>query len=146
MVPQSRLQPGNMPALCGACGLTTMNSRSHFPGANFHGKLLAENQVSRYLVQLDFISFIKFSSLSFCCANTLFSPLNAFYTFQSGGMGKALLVLLLAPFAGLLLGVFFGVLAFPLYTYLTTRSQFLAALSGRFKDVPRETEQAAGDE
>lgn len=61
-------------------------------------------------------------------------------------MGKALLVLLLAPFAGLLLGVFFGVLAFPLYTFLTSRSQFLAALSGRFKEVPRETEQPASDD
>jgi hypothetical protein len=107
----------------------------------FAGKVLAESQVNRYLVQLDFISFIKFSSLSFCCANTLFSPPNAFYTFQNSGMGKALLVLLLAPFAGLLLGVFFGVLAFPLYTFLTTRSQFLASLSGRFKEVRGEADQ-----
>jgi hypothetical protein len=74
--------------------------------------------------------------LAFCCANTLFSPFNAFYTFQSSGIGKAFLVLLLAPFAGLLLGLFFGALAFPLYKFLTARSQFLAALSGSFQKFP----------
>ncbi|KIO49949.1 hypothetical protein [Nitrosospira sp. NpAV] len=92
--------------------------------------------MSKYLVQLDFISFIKFNSLAFCCANTLFSPFNAFYTFQSSGIGKAVLVILLAPFAGLLLGLFFGTLAFPLYKFLTARSQFLAALSGSFQKLP----------
>jgi hypothetical protein len=92
--------------------------------------------MSKYLVQLDFISFIKFNSLAFCCANTLFSPFNAFYTFQSSGISKAFLVLLLAPFAGLLLGLFFGVLAFPLYKLLTARSQLLAALSGSFQKLP----------
>ncbi len=56
--------------------------------------------MSRYLVQLSFVSFVKFNALAFCCANTLFSPVNAFFTFQSSGIGKALLVLLLAPFAG----------------------------------------------
>ena len=132
--------------LCTVYGLTSMNLHKPFRIAHLRGGLLAESQVSRYLVQLDFISFIKFSSLSFCCANTLFSPLNAFYTFQSSGMGKALLVLLLAPFAGLLLGVFFGVLAFPLYTFLTTRSQFLAALSGRFREIPPETKQPTSDD
>ena len=95
--------------------------------------------MSKYLVQLDFISFVKFNSLAFCCANTLFSPFNALFTFQSGGINKAFLVVLLAPFAGLLLGIFFGVLAFPLYKFLTTRSQFLAALSGRFKEVPNDS-------
>lgn len=97
--------------------------------------------MSRYLVQLDFISFIKFNSLAFCCANTLFSPFNAFYSFQSSGIGKAFLVLLLAPFAGVLLGLFFGVLAFPLYKFLTARSQFLASLSGRFKEIPNSSIQ-----
>lgn len=92
--------------------------------------------MSRYLVQLDFISFIKFNSLAFCCANMMFSPFNAFYTFQSSGISKAFLVLLLAPFAGLLLGLFFGALAFPLYRFLTARSQFLAALSGSFRKLP----------
>lgn len=102
--------------------------------------------MSRYLVQLDFISFIKFNSLAFCCANTLFSPFNAFYTFQSSGINKAFLVVLLAPFAGLLLGVFFGVLAFPLYKFLTTRSQFLAALSGRFKELPTGSNEPVSDD
>ena len=92
--------------------------------------------MNRYLVQLDFISFVKFNALSFCCANTLFSPFNALFTFQSAGIGKALLALFLAPFAGLLLGLVFGILAFPLYRFLTTRSQFLAALSGRFQEIP----------
>lgn len=92
--------------------------------------------MNRYLVQLDFISFIKFNALSFCCANTLFSPFNALFTFQSSGISKALLALFLAPFAGLLLGLVFGILAFPLYRFLTTRSQFLAALSGRFQEIP----------
>ena len=97
--------------------------------------------MSKYLVQLDFISFVKFNSLAFCCANTLFSPFNAFYTFQSSGIAKAFLVLFLAPFAGLLLGVFFGVLAFPLYKFLTTRSQFLATLSGTFKEISNDSAQ-----
>lgn len=92
--------------------------------------------MNKYLVQLDFISFVKFNALSFCCANTLFSPFNALFTFQSAGIGKALLALFLAPFAGLLLGLVFGILAFPLYRFLTTRSQFLAALSGRFQEIP----------
>lgn len=92
--------------------------------------------MSKYLVQLDFISFIKFNSLAFCCANTLFSPFNALFTFQSGGITKAFLVIFLAPFAGLLLGAFFGIMAFPLYKFLTTRSQFIAALSGRFTEIP----------
>ncbi|MDQ3185363.1 MAG: hypothetical protein M3Q16_02655 [Pseudomonadota bacterium] len=92
--------------------------------------------MSRYLVQLDFLSFIKFNSVAFCCANTLFSPFNALFTFQSSGITKAFLVVFLAPFAGLLLGIFFGILAFPLYKFLTTRSQLLAALSGQFKEVP----------
>lgn len=94
--------------------------------------------MNRFLVQLDFISFLKFNSLSFCCANTLFSPLNALFTFQSSGMAQALLALFLAPFAGLLLGIVFGVLAFPLYRFVTTRSEFLAALSGRFQEVPED--------
>ena len=92
--------------------------------------------MNRFLVQLDFMSFLKFNSLSFCCANTLFSPLNALFTFQTGGMAKALAALFLAPFAGLLLGIVFGVLAFPLYRFVTTRSEFLAALSGRFQEIP----------
>lgn len=95
--------------------------------------------MNRFLVQLDFISFLKFNSLSFCCANTLFSPLNALYTFESSGMGKALIALFMAPFAGLLLGIIFGVLAFPLYRFVTTRSEFFAALSGRFQEVPEDT-------
>ena len=49
-------------------------------------------------------------------------------------MGKALLVLLLAPFAGLLLGIIFGALAFPLYKLLTTHSPSLASLTGRFQE------------
>jgi hypothetical protein len=92
--------------------------------------------MSKYLVQLYFISFIKFNSLAFCCANTLFSPFNALFTFQSGGITKALLVVFLAPFAGLLLGAFFGILAFPLYKFLTARSQFFATLSGQFTEIP----------
>ena len=76
--------------------------------------------MNRYLVQLDFISFIKFNSLSFCCANTLFSPFNALFTFESSGIGRALLALFLAPFAGLLLGAVFGVLAYPLYRFVTS--------------------------
>jgi len=92
--------------------------------------------MNKYLVQLDFISFVKFNALSFCCANTLFSPFNALFTFQSAGIGKALLALFLAPIAGLLLGLVFGILAFPLYRFLTARIQFLAALSGRFQEIP----------
>ena len=95
--------------------------------------------MNRYLVQLDFISFIKFNSLSFCCANTLFSPFNALFTFESSGIGRALLALFLAPFAGLLLGAVFGVLAYPLYRFLTSRSEFLAGLSGRFQEISDET-------
>ncbi|ABB75392.1 hypothetical protein [Nitrosospira multiformis] len=96
-------------------------------------------QMNRYLVQLDFISFIKFNSLSFCCANTLFSPFNALFTFESSGIGRALLALFLAPFAGLLLGAVFGILAYPLYRFLTSHSEFLAALSGRFQEISDET-------
>ena len=92
--------------------------------------------MSRYLVQLDFISFIKFNALAFCCANTLFSPFNALFTFQSSGINSAILALFLAPFAGLLLGIIFGALAFPLYKLLTTHSQFLASLSGTFQEIP----------
>lgn len=92
--------------------------------------------MSRYLVQLDFTSFIKFNSLAFACANTLFSPFNAFFTFQSSGINTAIFALLLAPFAGLLLGMIFGALAFPLYRLLTARSQFLASLSGTFQEIP----------
>ncbi|WP_025041082.1 hypothetical protein [Nitrosospira briensis] len=103
--------------------------------------------MSRYLVQLSFVSFVKFNSLAFCCANTLFSPVNAFFTFQSSGIGKALLVLLLAPFAGLLLGIIFGALAFPLYKLLTTHSQFLASLTGRFQEIPSSsTDEPARDD
>jgi hypothetical protein len=51
-------------------------------------------------------------------------------------MGKALLVILLAPFTGLLLGMIFGALAFPLYKILTTHSQFLASLTGTFQEIP----------
>lgn len=98
-----------------------------------------DNQMNRYLVQLDFISFIKFNALSFCCANTLFSPFNALFTFESSGIGRALLALLLAPFAGLLLGAVFGILAYPLYRVLTSRSEFLAALSGRFQEISDDT-------
>lgn len=98
-----------------------------------------EDTMNRYLVQLDFISFIKFNSLSFCCANTLFSPFNALFTFESSGIGRALLALFLAPFAGLLLGAVFGVLAYPLYRVLTSRSEFLAGLSGRFQEISDET-------
>jgi hypothetical protein len=97
--------------------------------------------MNRYLVQLDFISFIKFNSLSFCCANTLFSPFNALFTFESSGIGRALLALFLAPFAGLLLGAVFGILAYPLYRFLTSRSEFLAALSGRFQEISDETSE-----
>lgn len=100
--------------------------------------------MNRFLVQLDFISFLKFNSLSFCCANTLFSPLNALFTFQSSGMAQALAALFLAPFAGLLLGVVFGVLAFPLYRWVTSRSEFFAALSGRFQEVPEDTHDDPG--
>jgi hypothetical protein len=102
--------------------------------------------MNRYLVQLDFISFIKFNALSFCCANTLFSPFNAFFTFQSSGIGKALLALFLAPFAGLLLGLVFGILAFPLYQFLTTRSEFLAGLSGRFQEIAEDDADRTSDE
>jgi hypothetical protein len=102
--------------------------------------------MNRYLVQLDFISFIKFNALSFCCANTLFSPFNAFFTFQGSGIGKALLALFLAPFAGLLLGLVFGILAFPLYQFLTTRSEFLAGLSGRFQEIVEDDADTPPDE
>ncbi|SFW11796.1 hypothetical protein [Nitrosovibrio sp. Nv17] len=99
--------------------------------------------MSRYLVQLDFISFLKFNSVAFCCANTLFSPFNAFHTFQGSGISRALLVLLLAPPAGLLLGLVFGALAFPLYKFLTSRSRFLATLAGTFQELPGEDADAA---
>ena len=82
--------------------------------------------MSRYLVQLNFVSFVKFNSVAFCCANTLFSPVNAFLSFQSNDIATGFLVLFLAPFAGLFIGALFGVLGFPL---------FLAALSGRFQDI-----------
>ena len=91
--------------------------------------------MSRYLVQLNFVSFVKFNSVAFCCANTLFSPVNAFLSFQSNDIATGFLVLFLAPFAGLFIGALFGVLGFPLYKFLISRSQFLAALSGRFQDI-----------
>ena len=91
--------------------------------------------MSRYLVQLNFVSFVKFNSVAFCCANTLLSPLNALLSFQSNDIATGFLVLFLAPFAGLFIGALFGILGFPLYKFLISRSQFLAALSGRFQDI-----------
>ena len=93
------------------------------------------NQMSRYLVQLNFVSFVKFNSVAFCCANTLLSPFNALLYFQSDDIATGFLVLFLAPFAGLLFGALIGILGFPLYKFLISRSQFLAALSGRFHDI-----------
>ena len=91
--------------------------------------------MSRYLVQLNFASFVKFNSVAFCCANTLLSPLNALLYFQSDDIATGFLVLFLAPFAGLLFGALIGVLGFPLFKFLISRSQFLAAVSGRFQDI-----------
>lgn len=91
--------------------------------------------MNRYLVQLNFVSFIKFNSVAFCCANTLLSPFNALLYFQSDDIATGFLALFLAPFAGLLFGVLIGILGFPLYKFLISRSQFLAALSGRFQDI-----------
>ena len=104
--------------------------------------------MSRYLVQLNFASFVKFNSVAFCCANTLLSPFNALLYFQSDDIATGFLVLFLAPFAGLFFGALFGILGFPLYKFLISRSQSLAAVSGRFQNISddatdRDTQIAA---
>lgn len=91
--------------------------------------------MNRYLVQLSFASFVKFNAIAFCCANTLLSPFNALLYFQSDNIATGFLVLFLAPFAGLLFGALIGILGFPLYKFLISRSQSLAGLSGRFQDI-----------
>ena len=129
------------PEICAPRSDLIQSARSRLRAQPGGVQLMMGNQMSRYLVQLNFVSFVKFNSVAFCCANTLLSPFNALLYFQSDDIATGFLVLFLAPFAGLLFGALIGILGFPLYKFLISRSQSLAAVSGRFQDI---SDDAAG--